>query len=1298
MITKAIMTQRSGQRTEMAALSESNDAQKLKLSVESTLPYGTLIKGEEEEIHLLENQGYRIKFLPDSNILAIGNYKINTEEDLPKVPSKQEIPKSLAKTWQHHLVQLIAPPNEDWIKQIEAEQVEVIEPISQYGLFVVGSPEKVESLKKFDFVSWVGGFKPAYRIAPNLKGLKGMVNVSIEFYPYSELANVEKALSQQGIRVISTNKIPTMLGNELGIISAEVEIKSLPTIALLSEVRWIEHDPIKEPIGEREVQILAENLNGAAVPAPVTGYQAWLGSTGLSGNGLTIAICDTGVDANANNNAIGHTDLRGRQTAFIDYSGGVVTTDTDGHGTHVAGTAVGNAATGQTEALAPSNFLWGQGVAPQSNFITQNFLLASPQPSTTTLIRDAVNNGANVMNNSWGINDSGGSGYTSGSRTIDAAVRDPNTGAAGLENMTIVCAAGNAGGRNTSIGSPHETKNDIVVGNSLTSRPGSFPSDDIRGISGTSSRGPAVDGRILPTVVAPGTDVSAAFSRTSTRVPIPGTGTPDPLNPANLVDQYILMSGTSMASPHVSGVCALLYEWWRARSGGRNPSPAIIKALLINGAEDLSGGENWRCLNRVTVDKSTWSLQSGFIFRRNMTFVPNSLAQGNTLLTQVASLANLTAAGQWFFDTATNLIFVWMNGNSNPGANSVPFLHARDSQNVPPIPNGHQGWGRVSLQNMVLQAPASDRGPKIFSDQRHAFTAAGQEHNLTVSPVSTARPLRITLVWTDAAGAAGANPALVNDLDLEVREVATGNIYRGNVFNNGFSVTGGTFDDRNNIECVYIRNPSGLYEISIIAATLAASANPTIATPWQDFALVIDNAEYAAASPVNIVPVIDRSASMTFAGYVDITRTSSRQFVDLMNINDSIGIVSFGDTAVREYPAAPVLQTITGQPIRDAARTEIDNILFNGCTFMGGGINEANTLLSTVSGTKAMVLLSDGYDNGGCNPLNPTALDAVAGLPADVSVYTCAMGPLSDQNLLEQIATSTGGRYYFMPTIDDLFEIYNYIRGQVSGDSLIVNESAMASNSRVAGFVDALASEVTFSVSWANTSLNYVPRDARRKNEISVRLRDPRGRLLPDNDSYVKRTTGRGYVIFKIADPIPGQWYVEVSTNLDTHTRYTVGGFVNSPIKLKAILDTKKLFVDKPFAITASIFDKGTKIDQIKGAIQIANFRLGVDSIWAKYKNTLDNIKPDKVLDADGVPTAIGKIFTLRDDLLIKEKVDIFAVSKSNVKLIPDNLGNIVTKISKPLEKTSHNIVVNVTGSTRQTKFVRKDLISVPVD
>ena len=1223
---KALVTRRGvGSGLPKSLGFNSREAEGSGVRVEEQTSGGTLVSGETSQLEQLENQGFRVKVLPNPDQLRIGDYVINTNansEATPELPRAYKLSRQETKAWTHHLVQLVAPPTEEWVKAIEERGVDVVEPVSAYGLFVVGRPEQVNALRELSFVSWTGPFEPAYRISPELRTMKGHIQyVKVTAYPASAVAAVQAAVEAGNGVVVNQQEGQASYRDILVTLLIEIDAKQIPVLAQQPNVRWLEYQtPVFQSEDERSAMIIAERFNGAVAPntAPVTGYQGNLTTLGLTGAGVTVGICDGGVDTN--NAGTMHTDLAGRLSFFVDLTGGQALTDVGGHGTHVAGIAVGNGGTGDTD---PQGFLLGQGVAPGANFGILNPVDNPGGPGTGStsfqnFVQLMATNGANVMNNSYRMS---ATGYSLDAAMIDKLVRDPNPTTATLENLTIVFSAGNSGPANGTITAGKEAKNPIVVGNSLNFRPGEGDTDDIRGLLTSSSRGPAVDGRILPTIVAPGTDIISARSASTGRPVYNDTG-------GTTHNRHTQMSGTSMASPHVAGLSALLIEWWRQRTG-QTPSPAMVKALLINGAIDMFGGPN---------------------------------GSGGTL------------------------------------------AH---------IPNSQQGWGRVSLENVVVQAPASDRGPKVFSDQRHAFTANGQQFTIRVAPVDTARPMRVTLVWTDSPGAAGANPALMNDLDLEVIN-SVGTLFKGNVFANGFSISGGSADALNNVECVYLQNPSGVYEITVVASNLRANARPPFdaATPWQDFALVVDNAEYALANPVSVVPVIDRSASMDFYGYVNYTKSSSQQFIDLLTPGDQVGIVSFGSNVSIDYPTGgPGLQTIAGGSTEKTnAKNAIQALNFTGMTFMGGGIQAAASMLGGATGDRAMVLLSDGYDNRGGNPANPSALNALTTLPASLPVYTCAMGPASDQALLQQIATSTAGRYYYMPTIDDLHEIYNYIRGQITGDGIIVNEAAMASSSRVGGFVERGATELTFSVVWLNSKLRYTTSAPRQSNQIRVRLRDPRGQLLHSYSSYVQLTKGENTLVFKIQEPLPGQWYVEIETGGDAHTRYVVGGFVKSPLRFLYNVNLSTILAGAPLTINAQVLDSKRPVKGLVAKASILAPQASQATLLSQYKRQLTSVQPIRGLEADGIPKDQARLLTLNANLIKESKPGIFASVQSSPTLKRVELASSPTsfflpgaglsgKFNDTREAGSYNVVVEVSGTSEHsnTRFVRKNLVSVLV-
>ncbi len=95
-----------------------------------------------------------------------------------------------------------------------------------------------------------------------------------------------------------------------------------------------------------------------------------------------------------------------------------------------------------------------------------------------------------------------------------------------------------------------------------------------------SSRGPTRHGRIKPDVVAPGSFILSAQSRA---MPAGNVSMP------SADSDYRFSNGTSMATPLVAGCAALVRQWLANEKGTSNPSAALMKALLINGATDIPG-------------------------------------------------------------------------------------------------------------------------------------------------------------------------------------------------------------------------------------------------------------------------------------------------------------------------------------------------------------------------------------------------------------------------------------------------------------------------------------------------------------------------------------------------------------------------------------------------------------------------------------------------------------------------------------------------------------------------------------
>lgn len=331
-----------------------------------------------------------------------------------------------------------------------------------------------------------------------------------------------------------------------------------------------------------------------------------------TGEGEIIAIADTGIYSS-------HPDFAKENkivAVSIGRPEGNVTIDTNGHGTHVAGTIAGDgtASGGAIKGMAPAASLFFQSL------LTNEGKICDLEMQITGLLKMAYEKGARIINISWGAATEGY--YTFDDEKIDSFVYEH-------QDMLVVISAGNKGNSVKdengnplpgvcTITSPGNNKNGLTVGASISKR----NRGDDESVAAFSSRGPSRnDIRIKPDIVAPGTNILSAVSADAD------------LSAYNdfydAQKRYAFLDGTSMATPVVSGAAALVREFYRKKRNYPRPSAALIKATLLNGAKKLTG---------------TSSMQGS-------TMVPN-INQGYGMLNLLTSIpANENAFALWYCDS-----------------------------------------------------------------------------------------------------------------------------------------------------------------------------------------------------------------------------------------------------------------------------------------------------------------------------------------------------------------------------------------------------------------------------------------------------------------------------------------------------------------------------------------------------------------------------------------------------------------------------------------------------------------------
>ncbi|MDB6122637.1 MAG: hypothetical protein JWQ71_1630 [Pedosphaera sp.] len=484
------------------------------------------------------------------------------------------------------------------------------------------SPDTVSALS---FIRWVGPYRPEHKIHPKLlTAARGVTNnnvaVNILLLPGvtpAEIAGVRTLLSS------THNESHLRQGT---VLRGNVSPAQLNALAQSDAVLWIEHAPKRKLVDEAASKLVGGDDGAFGTPTLTQ-------QLGFAGTNVSVAVADTGLDT-GNTNTI-HPDLHGRVKALLYYGNLTDASDEHSHGTHVAGIVAGNASTGETD---EGGSLYGLGVASQASLVIQRIFdgdgnAVDPFPSDETITRDAVRAGAKIGSNSWGTDVQGA--YDIDAAAFDELVRDADTGTLGDQPYILEFSAGNAGPDSQTMDSPASAKNVIATGASENGGQLAFGiyDDGPDVIADFSSRGPCEDGRIKPDVVAPGTFIASLLSSAAS----------DQFAWLPIDNNYIYMGGTSQAGPHASGAAAVFVQYYKSLHTNAVPSPALVKAALINSATELdqvNGGpgaipnndEGWGRINLANLIGSPRSydfvdqtilLTTSQIFERH-TFVQSS--------------------------------------------------------------------------------------------------------------------------------------------------------------------------------------------------------------------------------------------------------------------------------------------------------------------------------------------------------------------------------------------------------------------------------------------------------------------------------------------------------------------------------------------------------------------------------------------------------------------------------------------------------------------------------------------------
>ena len=409
-------------------------------------------------------------------------------------------------------------------------------------------------LEKSEHVRWVNGLPIAWRVSQDLVSISGRggIIVDLDIIPASDLDFEELLELEKNLKALSKDEFSRNICDAFLCQIKNIDASWIPVLAMDGRILSIQPSSIITIHNDN-----ARELVGTDIALEI--------SPGLNGSGEILAISDTGIDDD-------HGDFNGRIRAIYNQFGpdNSYSDRNSGHGTHVTSTLLGDGAGESfTQGMVPAaTFHFYQLEADSSGILAR-------WGSLYDMFSHSYQQSARIQTNSWGNVNLIGE-YSSDSRSADSYIVDE-------PSFLVLFSAGDLGddGYET-ITPPGTAKNVLTIGSSTT---GSYGSQSQGAVASTSSKGTTLDGRIKPDLVAPGVMICSA--RAEEALFVEGESCSSSTHEGTEIPLYMTLNGSSMSTAVAAGAATMVRQHLRETQSLAEPRSDLIRAILINGADDL---------------------------------------------------------------------------------------------------------------------------------------------------------------------------------------------------------------------------------------------------------------------------------------------------------------------------------------------------------------------------------------------------------------------------------------------------------------------------------------------------------------------------------------------------------------------------------------------------------------------------------------------------------------------------------------------------------------------------------------